>query len=142
MTNREARGAAIQQEGQAAAPGWANASSIAVVVGVIVTVLWPVLTRWGALAHRDLLFLPRVPWPNSMFWMGPDVGRRLPGFIPLAAASKVFGGLFTGRLMLVASAGALAWGMVRLVRRSVMGDAGSIITAVAPTLAGVLAQLR
>jgi hypothetical protein len=41
--------------------------------------------------------------------------------------------------MLVASAGALAWGMVRLVRRSVMGDAGSIITAVAPTLAGVLA---
>lgn len=90
-----------------------------VLPGVVLTVIlmWPSITQGGALAHRDLLVLDRIPFPRSAWWMGPDIGRRLPGFIPLAALSELLGGTVVGRLTLVVTILASSIGVARLTGR-------------------------
>ncbi len=97
-----------------------SAAALAILtVGTLVAILlWPALVHGGVLAHRDLLIMDRIPAPRSWWWMGPDLGRRLPVFVPLALASDVVGGWLTGRAMLVITLAALGAGTFRLVRRA------------------------
>lgn len=83
--------------------------------------VWPTLTQSGALAHRDLLFMSEIPLPRSFWWMGPDLGRRLPGFVPLALASQIVDGTVIGRIVLIVTLMVLALGSARLFRQLLPG---------------------
>ncbi|MEO6570812.1 MAG: hypothetical protein ABIO83_04635, partial [Ilumatobacteraceae bacterium] len=110
---------------------WAAAAAVALVV------LWPIVVEWGALAYLDLLVLPEVPMPRSLFWLGPDLARRFPGFVPYSAVSGVIGGYLAGRLMLALSVSTMVVGVARLV--SVVHARPLVGWRVAmPALAGVV----
>ena len=107
------------------------------VVGVVVVILWPAMHQWGALAARDLLILPSVPMPSALFWLGPGLARRFPGFVPLAGLSHIIGGYAAGRLMLVATLVATGIGVARLVRTLLPAPAKGAARII-PAVAGVV----
>lgn len=120
---------------------WTSLAS-QVLPGVVLAVIlmWPSLTQGGALAHRDLLVLDRIPFPRSAWWMGPDLGRRLPGFVPMAALSELLGGTLVGRLTLALTILACSIGVARLTGRvlataEVPPRTGSWFAALAATAA-------
>lgn len=85
---------------------------------VVATVLmWPALHESGALASRDLLFLDRLPVPQSLYWLGPDLPRRLPGFVPIAWLSLLIDAAVVGRIVMFATLVVMGVGVSLLVSR-------------------------
>lgn len=108
-----------------------------VAAGIVVLVMYPALHQRGALAHRDLLFLDQIPLPRSAWWMGPDLGRRMPGFIPLAAMSDVISGELVGRLVLLLTMMIAAKGTSTLAGRLLLhGDEPTRVSAWLAAAAG------
>jgi len=118
------------------APTVSNVVTWSAVTGVVAVILWPALHQWGALVARDLLILPTVPMPAALFWLGPGLARRFPGFVPLAGLSHIIGGYAAGRLMLVATLMATGIGVARLVRTLLPAPAKGFVRII-PAVAGV-----
>jgi hypothetical protein len=81
---------------------------------VAAVLLWPALVQGGALAFVDLLALPRTGPPRTFWWLGPDLVRRFPGFVPYGLLGGVIGGVAASRLMLAATIVTIVAGTGRL----------------------------
>ena len=70
----------------------------------------------GALFNLDLVVVPRLELPAGFWGLGPELPRRLPLWVPIAALSPVVPATISAKILMVALF-MLAWsGMMRLAR--------------------------
>jgi hypothetical protein len=89
--------------------------SLGIGLAVAVVLVWPALVQGGALAFVDLLALPRTGPPRTFWWLGPDLVRRFPGFVPYGLLGGLIGGVAASRSMLVVTIVTLVVGTGHLV---------------------------
>ncbi|MEO6989401.1 MAG: hypothetical protein ABI239_12235 [Aquihabitans sp.] len=97
-----------------AAPSFAAWETWLAGVALAVLIIGPGLGP-GSLLNLDLLVTPKIPVPNGIFGLGPQLSQRTPFFVVFGVGSWLVGGPLITKVLLVALLAVGYVGMVRLV---------------------------
>ncbi len=87
------------------------------------------------LLNLDLVVGPEIPWPDGITFSGPELPRRTPFWVPLAAASRVVPGTWVIAGLVVATIACLAAGASRFApRRLLLPEVVALVAATSPLL--------